>query len=67
MTNLERIKDMLDAINSVKFRLRKAFDAKDYIAISQLTGDLFALESCLVIECEMLVDTSQVTQLRKVA
>jgi hypothetical protein len=54
--NTQRVKDTLDAINSVKGRAKAALTRGDYILLSQLMGDLYALEACLVGETERLVE-----------
>jgi hypothetical protein len=50
------VKDILDAIRSVRLRAKRALDGNDQIAYSSLMGDLYALEACLVIETEKLVN-----------
>ena len=56
---MDRIKDVLDAIQSVKSRLQAAYIVQDSLMIDKLVGDLLALENCLVTECELYVYNKQ--------
>ena len=47
---------VLEAIESVRSRAREAQAIGDYITYSNLMGDLYALELCLVGEATKLVD-----------
>lgn len=51
----DRLKDVVDAINNVKSRMRAAQASGDLIAYSNLVYDLLALENCLVTEAELLI------------
>lgn len=50
------MRDILDALASVQTRATRALEVRDFVEYSKLTGDLFALECCLRIEAEKLVN-----------
>lgn len=51
--NKTRLKDVVDAINSVRSRARQALEKKDFYDYTKLMQDLLALESCLVTEVNL--------------
>jgi quinol monooxygenase YgiN len=56
MYNTQNVRDILDAIDSVKLRARKAWRDHDNVQAQELVGDLFALECCLTYEVRRLLD-----------
>lgn len=52
---MNRIKLVLDAINSVKLRARKALNDGNNIEYTKLMYDLWTLQACLTGECEIAV------------
>lgn len=52
MTNVENIRLVMDAIKSVKYRAKEAFNNGDQVTYAQLMYDLIALENCLVTEVD---------------
>lgn len=58
MNQIQNIKDILSAINSVRERARKAMIEGDYQQTGVLMNDLIALELCLVYQTEELVKES---------
>lgn len=59
MTNKERMKNVLDAIMSVRRDATKARDSGDLIVFSNKMLDLFALENCLVTEALNFFETDE--------
>lgn len=56
---MNRIKDVLDAIRSVKIRYSTAVIEGDMDKANELMGDLLALENCLVTEAELYINNQQ--------
>lgn len=57
----------LDAIRSVKRRVKAAMSDGDTFMVNQLMGDLYALECCLVYEAERLMDEMDADEPKKAA
>ncbi len=58
MTNKQRIKEVINSIESVKGRAIKAKRSGDLGNYRSLMGDLMALENCLVTEVKLMLDDS---------
>lgn len=56
MYNTKQIRDIIEAIESVKIRARIAWDTGDRISAVQLGGDLAALECCLTYEVKHMLN-----------
>lgn len=56
MTEVQNVKDILVAIDSVSRRAKSAMNAGDNKTYAELVFDLTALKSCLVIHSQQLVD-----------
>lgn len=60
MVDAQNVKDTLSAIESVKRRIKIAENSGSQDQVHRLMGDLYALEACLVIESQKLVDKLEV-------
>lgn len=56
MTNRQRIKEVINSINSVKVRAEHARKEGDLTEYRMLMGDWTALNNCLVTECELMLN-----------
>jgi hypothetical protein len=61
MTKKQNVKDILDAIKSVKFRAVSAFNLGELNEYTKLMGDLLALEVCLVGATESYIEEEEET------
>lgn len=67
MSSKKVVKDILDAINSVRSRVRTATKAGDLPEAHKLMGDLYALEVCLVIETSKLIEEMEILEMKEAA
>lgn len=67
MTMYQRMKDVNDAILSVRKRATEARDAGDMFTFSKLMFDLSALYQCLAIECNNMVNAVESFESQKAA
>jgi len=63
MSTVTAIKDILDAISSVKSRAKHSMAMGDLVEYSNRMGDLFALENCLVTETTKLMEEMEPVRL----
>ena len=56
MSSQTVVRDILEAIESVRGRLKQAYENNDHINIAKLMGDLNALYMCLSGEAERFMD-----------
>jgi len=55
MKTSEHVRDVLEAIESVKLRIEQAHKSGQFCSITSLLLDLAALQACLAVEVEKLL------------